>query len=121
MTGSATEKSFLDKFGFPNGLCELRSMRYTLSRSGIHSRESVETLPVVRDGEDKRLLFNLAATRFSELFTVETNLNDAVILADSLDAPTTVSAGSMANVTSQSLSLYLTKDRLHHYLCKFLF
>ena len=119
MSGSATEKSYLDKFGFSNGFCELRSTRFTISQSGIRSCEFVETLPIVRIGDEKRLLFNLAATRFSDLFTAETDLNDAVLIPASLDDSANVSVGSVANVTSQSLSLHLTKDRLHHYLCEF--
>ena len=121
MTGSATETSFLDKFGFPGGFCELRSTQYSISQSRIRSCEFVETLPVTRIGEEKRLLFNLAATRYSELFTVETNLDDAMLISDSLDGSADISVNSAANVTSQSLSLHLTKDRLHQYLCKFIY
>ena len=32
MSGSSTETSFLDKFGFPKGICELRGTQYTLSQ-----------------------------------------------------------------------------------------
>ena len=120
MTGSATEASFLDKFGFPNGFCELRSTRYTISQSKVRGCEFVETLPVNRTDDEKRLLFNLAATCFSDLFTPEVDLNDAVLHPASLDDSADVSNGSIADITTQSLSLRLTKDRLHHYLSKFL-
>ena len=117
MTGSATETSYLDGFGHSGDLYELRNTNYSLTQSRLRSHAYTESFRVTRIGTEKRLLFNLSATKFSDIFMVESCLDDAMLDPDLLSESHGLST-SFANVTSHSLSMFATRDRLHNYVCK---
>ena len=120
MTGSATEKSYLDNFGHSGDVYELQSTSYSLFNSRLRSHAYTESFHVTKIGTEKRLLFNLSATRFSDIFVADSCLDDAMIMTDVLNGSEDLST-SMANVTRHSLSLYSTRDRLHHYVRKYFY
>ena len=117
MTGSATEISYLDKFGHSGDIYELCNTSYSLTQDRLRSHAYTESFRVTRIGDEKRLLFNLSATKFSDIFMADVCLDDAMLNPDLLTDSQGLSS-SFANLTSHSLSMYTTRDRLHNYICK---
>ena len=116
MTGEPDVTSYMDGLQRSKDICKVRT---TLVNSKLRIRSQTHSVPVVRNGHEKRLLFNLATTSFSEVFATDNHLDMAMLsdLEGSILARTLSDSCSISDADS----LYLAKDRLHQYLSKLLF
>ena len=118
MSGDGVSTSFLDGLQRSKDVCKVRETRYSLSGSRTRIRSQTHSVHVVRNGREKRLLFNLATTHFSEVFATENHLDVAMV--SGLDVSSFASLMSKSCSLDHSNSLYLARDQLHQYLCKLL-
>ena len=118
MTGELGINSYMDGLQRSKDICKVRETCYSLVNSKIRIRSHTHSVPVVRNGHEKRLLFNLATTSFSEIFATDNHL-DMAMLSD-LEGSFLVHTLSDSCTISDANTLYLAKDRLHQYLSKLL-
>ena len=117
MSGDGTNVSYLDGLQRSKDVCKVRETRYSLSGSRLRIRSQTHSVHVTRNGREKRLLFNLATTQFSEVFAADNHL-DVAILPD-LESTTLSSLLSASCSLNHANSLYLARDQLHQYICKY--
>ena len=118
MTGEPDVTSFMDGLQRSKDVCKVRTTCYSLVNTKLRIRSQTHSVPVVRNGLEKRLLFNLATESFSEVFATDNHL-DMAMLSD-LEGSFLARTLSDSCSISDANSLYLAKDRLHQYLSKLL-
>ena len=116
MSGDGTDTSIMDGLQRSKNVCKVRETRYSLTDSRLRIRSQTYSVQVARNGREKRLLFNLATSHFSEVFAMDNHL-DIAMLSD-LDSSTLASLLSNSCSFNHAHSLYLARDQLHQYICK---
>ena len=116
MSGDGLSTSFLDGLQRSKNVCKVPETRYTLSDSRLRIRSQTHSVQVTRNGPEKRLLFNLATSHFSEVFATDNPLDVAMI--SGLDSTSFASLLSKSCSLNHANSLYLARDQLHQYICK---
>ena len=121
MTGDESVTSYLDKHDGSSNVYELNGTKYTLSGSYLRSHDFTDFTRVTKIGDEKRVLFNLAATGLSDVFQVP-DLDVAMLHSTVHELTAMVSALSVPEASMDSFTITLAKDRFHQYICKlFLF
>ena len=116
MTGELDICSYMDGLQRSKDVCKVRETCYSLVGSKLRIRSHTHSTPVVRNGREKRLLFNLATTSFPEVFATDNHLDMAMLsdLEETFLARTLSDSCSISDANS----LYLARDRLHQYISK---
>ena len=114
MSGDGTNTSYMDGLQHSKDVCKVRETRYSLFGSRLRIRSQTHSVHVARNGLEKRLLYNLSTTQFSEVFAADNHL-DIAILPD-FDDTTLSSLLSTSCSLNHANSLYLARDRLHQYI-----
>ena len=120
MSGDQSVNSYLDTDDHSFDVFELNGTKYTVSGSFLRGRDFTNYTPVIRIGDEKRILFNLAAAEFSEVFQGP-DMNIAMLHTTMQELLPTVGTLSVPEASRKSFSVDMARDRFHQYICKLLF
>ena len=121
LTGDKDVTSFLDSMTSSTDVYEINGTNYKLSGSTLRSHDYTDYARVTKIGNEKRVLFNLAATEFSDVFYPNSELNDAMVCSSLHDLTAAVNILTVDDSSDHPFTVSLARDRLHQYICKCLF
>lgn len=84
----------------------------------MRSHDFTDYTKVTKIGDEQRMLFNLSATGFSDVFYATNSLDLAMNSPTMFELTATVSALSTEIPNSRPFSVSVARDRFHQYLCK---
>ena len=120
LTGDKDVTSFLDSITRSSDVYEINGTNYKLSGSTLRSHDYTDYARVTKIGNEKRVLFNLAATEFSDVFYPNSELNDAMVCSSLHELTAAVNILTVDDSAEYPFTVSLARDRLHQYICKFL-
>ena len=110
--------SYLDSLGHAAGVYEVNGTSYSLTGSTLRSHDFTDFTKVTKIGDEQRMLYNLSASGFADLFDSTPDLNMAVIVPNVYELSAVVSSLSTIDDEIRPFSVILARDCFHKYLCK---
>ena len=119
MSGDRSVKSYLDTNERSFDVFEVNGTKYTVSGSSLCGRDFTHYTPVIRIGNEKRILFNLAAAELSEVFQGP-DMDIAMLHTTMQELLPAVGTLTVPEASKESFAVDMARDRFHQYICKFL-